>query len=416
MRDDKNNILILNYLSLVFLFSLMISYKINGTLIYILFILFLFNKNFKEHLIFSLKNKLVQACIAYFLVYIVWMLGTEEISYAFAQIKINKVFLYSILFVAIIRKEFLDKFIYVFLIGLLINVIWSYLIFFGIASSPFSINGYLPLLEKTDHGFFVLIGVAYSLFRLLVFNDNIFYKILFLFFIGIETINIFITNNKTIMFLYLIIVLITLIYIYRNKIFKIIMGLFLFITLFLLILNLVLPNVKNNLLNEMNGTYTSLISSDFRGSMGTRVGIAKYALDIIEDNMFFGVGTGGHVLEIINRVNSSDLKKTNPHSYKVVMRNINTGKAASLHNTFLQVLVQFGIIGLIIFLNVFYQISKFIPGPINLSSYLLLVIVVTILLQFNTGWDFQFGNLGSFFILFVSILLSSFQQVPKDRE
>ena len=109
MRDDKNNILILNYLSLVFLFSLMISYKINGTLIYILFILFLFNKNFKEHLVFSLKNKLVQACIAYFLVYIVWMLGTEEISYAFAQIKINKVFLYSILFVAIIRKNFLTN-------------------------------------------------------------------------------------------------------------------------------------------------------------------------------------------------------------------------------------------------------------------------------------------------------------------
>lgn len=36
------------------------------------------------------------------------MLGTEDLSYAYAQIKINKVFLYSILFVAILRKEYIN--------------------------------------------------------------------------------------------------------------------------------------------------------------------------------------------------------------------------------------------------------------------------------------------------------------------
>ena len=211
IREEELNIKVLNYLSLIYLFSLMTSYEVGSILIYIILVIFLFNENLKKHLINSINNKFVQACILYFSISVVWMLGTEDLSYAYAQIKINKVFLYSILFVAILRKEYINKFIYIFLFTLFINIFWSYLIFFNLASSPFLTTDNLPLLVKTDHSFFILIGIAYSLFRIINYNEKLLYKIIFITLIVLETINIFISNNKTIMILYLIIILFTLV-------------------------------------------------------------------------------------------------------------------------------------------------------------------------------------------------------------
>ena len=196
----------------------MTSYEVGSILIYIILVIFLFNENLKKHLINSINNKFVQACILYFSISVVWMLGTEDLSYAYAQIKINKVFLYSILFVAILRKEYINKFIYIFLFTLFINIFWSYLIFFNLASSPFLTTDNLPLLVKTDHSFFILIGTAYSLFRIINYNEKLLYKIIFITLIVLETINIFISNNKTIMILYLIIILFTLVYIFRKRV------------------------------------------------------------------------------------------------------------------------------------------------------------------------------------------------------
>jgi O-antigen ligase len=218
IREEELNIKVLNYLSLIYLFSLMTSYEVGSILIYIILVIFLFNENLKKHLINSINNKFVQACILYFSISVVWMLGTEDLSYAYAQIKINKVFLYSILFVAILRKEYINKFIYIFLFTLFINIFWSYLIFFNLASSPFLTTDNLPLLVKTDHSFFILIGIAYSLFRIINYNEKLLYKIIFITLIVLETINIFISNNKTIMILYLIIILFTLVYIFRKRV------------------------------------------------------------------------------------------------------------------------------------------------------------------------------------------------------
>ena len=321
IREEELNIKVLNYLSLIYLFSLMTSYEVGSILIYIILIIFLFNENLKKHLINSINNKFVQACILYFSISVVWMLGTEDLSYAYAQIKINKVFLYSILFVAILRKEYINKFIYIFLFTLFINIFWSYLIFFNLASSPFLTTDNLPLLVKTDHSFFILIGIAYSLFRIINYNEKLLYKIIFITLIVLETINIFISNNKTIMILYLIIILFTLVYIFRKRVVSILIFFSLFILLILIILNFLLPNVKNNLLDEIYGAYNSLYTVDYTKSMSARIGMAKYSLEVVKDNILFGVGTGEHALEVIKRINESNLNNLAPNSYNTLMIN-----------------------------------------------------------------------------------------------
>ena len=50
---EELNIKVLNYLSLIYLFSLMTSYEVGSILIYIILVIFLFNKNLKKNLIKS---------------------------------------------------------------------------------------------------------------------------------------------------------------------------------------------------------------------------------------------------------------------------------------------------------------------------------------------------------------------------
>lgn len=400
IREDTYNIQILNYISMIYLLSLMLSYKISGTLLYIIFLIFLLNKNFKEHFSNSLKNKFVQACIAYFLVIVIWMLGSENLSYALAQIKINKFFLSSIVLVAIIRQDFIYKFLYVFCFGLVINLCWIYLIFFGFIARDHY------LLMPLDQSFVIFLGISFSLYRLVKYDDQVKYKILLIILICVATVSIFMLK-KTEMVLYLFVVFSALSYIYKQNIFKMVTTFFIFILVTFGIINYVLPSVKNNLIREIQGVHDSIIKNDYTKSMAARIGVAKYSLDVISENLFFGVGTGGHSFEVRKKIDESDLKINSNQSYQVIRDTLMSGEEATLHNTFLQVLVQFGIVGFMIYLNIFYQISKYISATINIKSCLLITMLVTVLLRFNTGWDFQFGNLGKLFILLVVIMIST---------
>ena len=411
IREDEYNIKILNYILITYLFSLMISYEASGTFIWSMVLTLFLNKNFKEHLINSLKNKFVQACIIYFYVYLVWMIGSEHLSYGIAQIKYNKFFLYSILFVAIIRQEFIYKYLYVFIFGVLINMIWLYLMFFGVVSDSHynlvAMGQGEYLLIPTDQAVIILLGISYALYRLIKFDEKTIYKIYLIIFICLASISILMLK-KTAIVSYPFVILTVLIYIYRKNIFKILTIFFIFISSVILIINFLFPNVKNNLTNEARGVYSSIVANDYRMSMAARIGMAKYSLEAISDNLLFGVGTGEHIFVVRNKINESDLKTTFFQSYNTMINALGQHKSSTLHNTFLQVLVQFGIIGLIIYLNIFYQVSKYINiRTTEINSCLLLTMLIMIFLQFNTGWDFQFGNLGELFLMVVVILTST---------
>lgn len=401
IREDRFNIEVLNYISMVYLFFLLTSYRISGTILYIIVVIFFLNKNFKEHLFLALKNRFVQSCIAYFLVFIVWILASDNYAHSLMQVKIYKFLIYSIIFVAIVRKEFFEKYFYILLIGTFINLIWLYLSYFKFISQ----ENYLLL--QLDQAFLIFLSISYSLFRLLKYNDNVKYKILLIIFICLGSIGIFMLK-KTEIVLYLFIVFFTIIYIYKNNLYKIFGVFFMFLCFFVLVTNFLLSEfTKNQLVNELDGISKSIGSDTYITSMGIRIGVAKYSFEVIKENLFFGVGTGDHSFAVKKKIDESNLKETSLESYNYLISTLFTGTSTALHNTYLQSLVQFGIIGFLFFINIFYQIFRYLKNVMDINSCLLITILTMLLLRFNTGWDFQFGNLGQLFIITVAILLSS---------
>jgi len=406
IKNESNNLIVLNYLLIFYAFSLTVSYKLGGSLLWIILITFLLNENFKQRIVFALKNKIVQACLLYFAVVVLWSIGSDNFEAAIHQIKKYKTLLYSIIFVAITKKDYIEKIILAFVVGMLINVLWSYLMFFGLASSPWNQGyPYLPLLHKTDHGFFVLILLSYALFRIIKYREN---RIVTTFFIAVfilESFNIFMTGSRTSMLIYFIMILVSLLYIYKNNIIKVLFLALCITSIIFAIVYIFQPGVINNLKNELHSTKKSITDGNFASSSGTRVGLALYSIPIIKENFFFGVGTANHIPKVKQYVESS-IDLNNPDDYKnyqEMFRVFSSGLGASLHNHYIDVIVQFGIIGLIILVNLFYQVYKF-KYDNDLYRYLAFVIVSLTIVIINSGYGFGYNNFDKFLIFIFSIL------------
>ena len=400
LRNDEINIKIVNILAVIYLFSLTVSYKISGTLIYIILFIFLLNPKVGTYLKNSLKNSFVQAGLLYLAVILIWFIGTHDLSFAITQLKINKFYLLPILFFAFIRPEYFKYYVLAFILGAIVNFIWTYLMFFNIIDNHYS----NLIINQSEHAFLIFLTILSLFYRLVKYEDKLVYKILIIFIILLLSSNVFLLK-KTQVVSYVIVLFVAFIYLYRKDIVKILILSLTFLSIFLIGINFLFPTVKYQLLHELDGVQKAIKKQDFTNSMSARLGVAYYSLQVIEDSPIFGYGTGDHAYEVKKAINNSELKNIDSKSYDILIGTLITGKHVTLHNTFLQVLVQYGIIGLLIFLNIFYQILKFTRGETNIYSLLIVSSVTIAFLQFLSGWDFQFGNLAQIFIITTCLLI-----------
>lgn len=402
LRNDEINIKIVNILAVIYLFSLTVSYKISGTLIYIILFIFLLNPKVGTYLKNSLKNSFVQAGLLYLAVILIWFIGTHDLSFAITQLKINKFYILPILFFAFIRVEYFKYYVLAFILGAIVNFVWTYLMFFNIIDNHYS----NLIINQSEHAFLIFLTIISLFYRLVKYEDKLVYKILIIFIILLLSSNVFLLK-KTQIVSYVIVLFVAFIYLYRKDIVKILIFSLTFLSIFLIGINFLFPTVKYQLLHELDGVQKAIQKQDFTNSMSARLGVAYYSLQVIEDSPIFGYGTGDHAYEIKKAINNSELKNIDSKSYDILIGTLITGKHVTLHNTFLQVLVQYGIIGLLIFLNIFYQILKFTRGETNIYSLLIVSSVTIAFLQFLSGWDFQFGNLAQIFIITICLLILS---------
>ena len=400
LRNDEINIKIVNILAVIYLFSLTVSYKISGTLIYIILFIFLLNPKVGTYLKNSLKNSFVQAGLLYLAVILIWFIGTHDLSFAITQLKINKFYLLPILFFAFIRVEYFKYYVLAFILGAIVNFVWTYLMFFNIIDNHYS----NLIINQSEHAFLIFLTILSLFYRLVKYEDKLVYKILIIFIILLLSSNVFLLK-KTQIVSYVIVLFVAFIYLYRKDIVKILIFSLTFLSIFLIGINFLFPTVKYQLLHELDGVQKAIQKQDFTNSMSARLGVAYYSLQVIEDSPIFGYGTGDHAYEVKKAINNSELKNIDSKSYDILIGTLITGKHVTLHNTFLQVLVQYGIIGLLIFLNIFYQILKFTRGETNIYSLLIVSSVTIAFLQFLSGWDFQFGNLAQIFIITICLLI-----------
>ncbi len=100
--------------------------------------------------------------------------------------------------------------------------------------------------------------------------------------------------------------------------------------------------IFNAKIHQTESSIVKLLNKDanFSTSLGQRAGVYYYDYKIIKDNVLFGVGTGDSI---------DEFHKILPQKW------VSLKQMSHEHNQFLSVLVKLGIVGLMIYLNIFIK-------------------------------------------------------------
>lgn len=344
--------------------------------------------------------------------HILWLYGTDNFIQAKHSINVVKYSLFPLLFLSFLDKKFAKYVITGFIAGILLSEFFSYALQFGLL--PWELNLYTIPIYKVDiigdpspflnHSYyatslaFVFILLLYSL---LTTKATLLQKLFSLFFMLSISINLSLVGGRIGYVLYITLILFLIFYLYKKQFVKpFLIVLILFGSFFTLAYNT--SPLFQDRINQTTQTLKSFQKGDidFTTSIGQRVGFWYYSLPVILNNPVLGVGTGDYM---------DAVKKTIPNN----QNNMYVQELEHPHNMYIQLLLQFGIVGIIVF---FYLIYKLIRYPSN-DEYMKFVkysITITILIAILTE-TFIYRYYLPIFIIMISATIASKEFFKSDQ-
>lgn len=352
-KNDKDLLTLwMNNLVVIYAFMLPISQTIKATVFTFIVLLFIVRGDLVKHIKKSLENKVVRAFLYLFAAYAIGLLWTENMSSGISALKSVKYGLYLIVFYAIVDGRYIKKVVGAFILGMLISELTSYGIILNIMPWKLEIGKIIfysapslydpsPFLNHIHYGValsFVVILIGEKIFSS---ESTILVKILISAFILTATANIFITGGRTGYITYILLMLVLSIFYLKKWAIPALLSM-------LLVLGIAYntsPIFKQKVHQTQNAIgHIFSENPNFSSSLGQRAGIYFYSLEVLQENPLIGVGTGDSMGEILQ---VTPTKWTAIHSL------------SHEHNQYLSILLKLGILGLLVFLNIFYQIFRY---------------------------------------------------------
>lgn len=341
----------------IILFTFFVSFdsNINKLILKIMILLWLLSLNFKKIVYFFRYEKLFSIIIIFSLWILITCLITLNFEYSFERYL--KYFLIPIIIISTsIKKEYIKYIISAFLLGMFINEIVSYGIYFEIIKSQifgFDIvgNKYNPvpfLPSHMEYTLFLSLSIILSIFSFFNVNNKII-KIILIIFIFTMVTNLFLTTGRTGQFTLLGALIILSIIYFRHNYKYILLS---FITIFIIfIMAFFLSNNTNERIKKAYSDIVNVINNkDYNTSLGVRLSSYILIPKIIENekfNILYGTGYS-NLNEVIHQIH---IKEFGDDSiFKV--------QEGHLHNSYITIFAGTGIIGFILFMLIWYKIFK----------------------------------------------------------
>lgn len=402
-NNNINNIL--NFILLFGMFSLSIFLPINTEItrkiFTFLFFLLIFTLDYKKMYITYKDDKLLKAILAFFIFSIVSYFWTEN----FDELKriIRSIFRYwivpTIVLISIVEKKHIKYLITAFLLGMIINGILSLLMYFYNLKEIFSFkfSPYFLVPYQSSHmEYSVYVAfTAIVFFYYFIINKEIKIKILFLFISSGFIILLFMLNGRTgqIAFIFSSIILIVL---YTRNIKKIAFSIFSLILLVFLAYSSSI-NFKNRVDTAISEITKVNTKNDYSTSTGVRLAAYYKIPEVINSiNIIYGTGWG-------------DVEKTGRIINNKLFGNTLDEQLGRIHQSFISIFVAIGLIGLFIFLYIFYELLKVKIENKNLDfirySFLLCLLITLFTMDFYNQREILL--LLSFFSSFIIITIEN---------
>ena len=336
--------------------------------------------------------------IIYFVVFMnVTLLWSKNIDYkTFLSIDYNYLLLIPV-FYTILKREWTYTILNSFLMGMFVSEVISYGIYFGLWSfghgSP---SDPTPFMNHIAYSIFLAFTSVLLLSRLFSSYYNKIEKFLiFPFFITV-TINLFITGGRTGQIAFIFGVLVMFIIHYRLTIKSLLYSILLLVSIYFVAYNTSQTFQKN--VDKSFIEFEKISHLDLRSSFGVRVSYILITKEILEQdykNILFGVGYND-VHSVIQNILDNKLKTFKLRKEFILTHNT--------HNQYLQLILQSGVVGLILFFSSIFFILKsqyYIKEMKDISILFLIVFLFSFVA--DTILELQFSR--TLFILIMSLII-----------
>jgi O-antigen ligase len=338
------------YLVIAFAFILPLSHALVSFFVVLLTLFWFLEGNFQKKFKIIKNNKLLLS-ISLFLVWgLISILWTSISKDLVNSIRLDLYFVSFFVIATSIKREDINKIITAFLSGMFISEMIAYGVFFKLwtfkHATPVNPS---PFMIHIDYSVFLAFSSILLLNRIF---SNLYSKkeklILFFFFLTV-TGNLFLSTGRTGQVALIAALFVLPVIHYRLTIKSFIVSLLLFSTIFYSAYSL-----SNSFVMRVHSTssdITRIMHSNLNGSWGIRVAYWIITFDAFKERPF-GSGLGSHIITI--------QKEIEKHKYPFI--NSRTKKFMSKHhphNQYLLVILQTGFIGLLLFINIIYQLLRY---------------------------------------------------------
>jgi len=349
-----------NYLVIVYAFLLPISRAGISILTATLFLLWLLDKNLKNRIQALIKNRVVFSIALFFGFSTVSLLWSKNIYSGWIFLITYWYLLPIFIFATQIKLEQLTKIISAFLLGMLISEILSYGIFFelwqlrhGDAMDP------SPFMNHLQYAMFLTFASLLLLNRFF-FEKELKWKIFYFLYFLTVTSNLFLNGGRTGHLAFAVSIFVVGFLNIKNKFIAFFSMLALVSTIFYTAYH-VSPVFKVRFDQSTHETTTILTSDQsthetttlsnnstnkYNGSLGQRLGAWIVGVELFIENPILGTGIGSEMDALREKI-----KTDMPEMMSII-------NIAHYHNNYMTYLVQLGLVGLFLYLNIIYQIAK----------------------------------------------------------
>lgn len=396
LKNDKDRLTLwMNNLIVVYMFFIPITAAVTSRIFIVILILFFLRGNIVHYAKEAWDNRVVRAFSYLLMVYFIWLIGSDSLIKGWHSISHVKNALYLFVFLAVIDGRYINRIIGAFIVAMMVSEILSYSMFFGIIPWEFGFGGRFfykafcvgdpsPFLHHIHYGVVLAFTVVLLAQKVLYAKEDIWLKTIMFFFTLTASANIFVTGGRTGYIAFFPLLAFFFFYYHRKWIVPALIGISIFAGVMYQSSDLLQGKVAQTVIEIEKLAHPT---ADFDSSLGQRIGFWIYSLEVIKDNFWFGVGTGDSMDEVFKRVLTKDEE---------------VKSIAHEHNQYISVMLQFGLIGLLVFLNVFYQIYKYRPKDENLRF-----IQLAITMAIAMGLTMTIFNLRVFLHLWILMLAVS---------
>jgi O-antigen ligase len=225
-----------------------------------------------------------------------------------------------------------------------------------------------PVFHHTHYGFMLAVTLTFVLQRFFYEKYTPLLRFVVILFLCTATINIFITAGRTGYVLYIILLLTMFMLVFRARL--VAAG---SVALLVICVSLGLAyGFSDTFQKRLNQTVDSIeamtVQGDFESSLGARAAVIGSSKDVVLDNWLFGVGTGDHL---------DTVRKHIDQAYPQYSHMANSFQ--HLHNEYFSAITQFGLLGLMAFLYLLFQLVVYPQEDQALKNAQIILAVATAL-------------------------------------